>query len=359
MRRSPRPMRRWRPSRAMQSGNCDVYALGSALLDLEYQVDEGFLRKHGLAKGRMALTEEAHLDALLADLADAQPQRTSGGSAANTAAAVQGFGGQAYFSCKVADDPVGRWFLQDLADFGIRTKAGAWGAGKSGRCLVLVTADAERTLNTCLGVANQLSAEDLDEAALAKARFFYVEGYLSVSPEALETACQGRRLAEASGVATAVSMSDPSVVERFRDSLAQLLGNGVDCLFCNEQEALAWAGSDRLDIAVAELKDIARTCNITLGARGSLSVLNGRCTEIPGFPAEARDTNGAGDIYAGACLHAWSQGMQPALAARFGNFAAAALVQRYGARLKRKEDYRQVRADFQRMASGQSSPAAR
>lgn len=328
---------------------CDVYALGSALLDLEYRVDEGFLRKHGLTKGHMALTEEARLDALLEDLADCQAERTSGGSAANTAVAVQGFGRQAHFSCKVADDPSGRWFLKDLADFGVRAKVASQSVGKSGRCLVLVTEDAERTMNTCLGVANQLSAEDIDEPALAEARFFYAEGYLSVAPEGLETACHCRQLAEASGVATAVSMSDPSVVQLFRGGLEQLLGNGVDCLFCNEQEALAWARSDRLDLAVAELKDIARSCNITLGARGSLSVLNGRTTQVSGFPVAARDSNGAGDIYAGACLYGWCQDMAPAQAASFGNFAASVLVQRYGARLKRKADYRQVREDFKRL----------
>ena len=321
----------------------DVYGLGNALVDMEYRVDDAFLSGHGIAKGHMTLVDEARIVALVEDLADLKPERCSGGSAANTVVAVQGFGGRGYYSCRVADDEAGRFFLDNLAEFGIGTNPGAAAeTGKSGCCLVLITDDAERTMNTFLGVSSALGPAEIDECALSSARIFYVEGYVSSSADALQAASTARQIAEQSGVATAVSMSDPSIVTLFRDNLEHLLGNGVNYLFCNEEEALTWAGSDRLDIAIAELKDVARTCNVTLGHRGSMTVTQGRAVTVPGYDVTALDTNGAGDMYAGACLYGWTNGMEAPAAARFGNFAAAALVQHYGARLRQIDQYRQV-----------------
>jgi sugar/nucleoside kinase (ribokinase family) len=325
----------------------DVYGLGNALVDMEYRVEDSFLRHHGIAKGHMTLVEEERLDALVADLDSYQAERLSGGSAANSILAVQGFGGQAFYSCKLAEDETGNFFLEDLSAAGVQTNRNAQNAaGKSGRCLVLVTPDAERSMNTFLGISTQLGIPEIDEAALATARYFYVEGYLSSSGDSLAAAVACRDLAEQSKVKTAVSLSDPSMVEFFRENLEKILGNGVDHLFCNEEEALSWAGTDRLDIAVKELKDIARSLNITLGKRGSLAVSARHQQLVPGYEVRAVDTNGAGDIYAGACLYGWSSGMDSAEAAAFGNFAAAALVQQYGARLRRIEDYRRTLAKF-------------
>ncbi len=325
----------------------DVYGLGNALVDMEYRIDDSFLSKHGIAKGHMTLVDERRIADLRADLDGLRPEQASGGSAANTVVAVQGLGGRGFYSCKVADDETGRFFLRNMAEFGIDTHAGATPApGGSGRCLVLVTDDAERTMNTFLGVSSALGAGEIDAAALAQSKIFYVEGYLSASGDSLATASTCRELAEDRGVATAVSMSDPSIVTLFRDNLLQLLGNGVNYLFCNEEEALTWAGSDRLDIAIAELKDIARTCNVTLGSRGSLTTTNGQTVAVPGYRVTALDTNGAGDIYAGACLYGWAKGMEAPDAAKLGNFAAAALVQRYGARLRHPDHYRQVLLAF-------------
>ena len=335
----------------------DVYGLGNALVDMEYRVEEGFLSKHGIAKGHMTLVDERRIATLMDDLTDRQPERTSGGSAANTIVAVQGFGGQGFYSCKVAQDQTGRFFLRNMAEFGIDTNAAdASASGGSGRCLVLVTDDAERTMNTFLGVSSAIGAGEVDESALAKSRIFYVEGYLGSSRQSLETAIHCRSLAEKLGIATAVSMSDPSIVTLFRDNLRQLFGNGVNYLFCNEEEALTWTGTDRLDIAIAELKDIARTCNVTLGGRGSVTMTKGRTIEAPGYDVTPVDTNGAGDIYTGACLYAWARGMDAADAARLGNFAAATLIQRYGARLRHIEHYRQVLRAFGRAETPPTPP---
>ena len=346
----------------------DLYGVGNALMDLEYRVEDRFLQRHGIAKGHMTLVDEARLGQLSEALADHHPERLSGGSAANTLMAVQGFGGRTFYSCKVAADEVGRLFLRDLAYAGIQVNASANAPlrpsghdadgdrltdgqeaappRRSGRCLVLITPDAERSMNTFLGVSSTLGADEIDAHALSTTRTLYMEGYLSSSPSSLQAALRARRLAAHQGVDTALSLSDPSIVTFFRDSLESLLGNGVQLLFCNEEEALTWAGTDRLDIAIAELKDIAGTCFITLGQRGSLSVVKGKAVEVGGFAADTVDTTGAGDIYAGAALHGLGIGMEAAQAARFGNYAAAALVQQYGARLRSLDDYRQVLRQF-------------
>ncbi|MFW6094792.1 MAG: adenosine kinase, partial [Pseudomonadota bacterium] len=254
-----------------------------------------------------------------------------------------------FYSCRLADDETGDYFRRDLGAAGVVTNANCCTPevpGNSGRCVVLVTPDAERSLNTCLGISTRLSTTEIDEEQLANSRYFYVEGYLSTSPEAMDAAIACRELAEKNGVKTAVSLSDPSMVEMFSDGLARILGNGVDHLFCNEEEALTWARTDRLDVAVKELKDIGRNLNITLGKEGSLAVTPHDQTKVPGFKVNAVDTNGAGDMYAGACLYAWCEGMSADRAAAFGNFASARLVQTYGARLRHVQDYGETLAAF-------------
>jgi len=173
-----------------------------------------------------------------------------------------------------------------------------------------------------------------------------MEGYLSSSEDALAAAVAAREFAESAGVKTAISLSDPSMVTYFRANLARILGNGVDHLFCNEEEALSWAGTDRLDLAANELRDIGRTVCITLGKQGCVVVQGRESTPVPGFTARPVDTNGAGDIFAGACLFGWCTGMDTKAAATFGNFAAAALIQAYGARFRQLDEYRQVLGRF-------------
>lgn len=325
----------------VSAARLDVYGLGNALVDFEYVVDDGLLHAQGVAKGRMTLVDAARMAALEAHLGDADvPLRSSmsGGSAANTVFAVRGFGGRGSYGCRLGDDAAGRQFRADLERVGIGV-SGERGDGASGRCLTLVTADAERTMATCLGVSADLNPADVDEAAVAAAGYLYVEGYLAAAEGGRAAAVLAREAATAARTRTSLSLSDASMVLDCRDGLEEMLGNGVDHLFCNEEEALRWAGTDRLDVAVNELTDIAPAVNVTLGAAGSLAATKAKRTVVPGIATTAVDTTGAGDIYAGACLHAWTRGAEPADAARFANFAAAALVATHGARLPSVGDY--------------------
>lgn len=325
----------------------DIYGLGNALVDTEYQVDDAYLRAHGIDKGHMTLVDETRLRTLLAGLSERPAKRISGGSAANSIYAAQGLGTRTYYSCKVANDHTGKHFLADLKEAGVQCNENASNSsGTSGECLILVTPDAERSMNTFLGISSALSEAEVDSSALRQSRFFYVEGYLSSNPSSLSAAVAAKALAEAASVKTAVSLSDTSMVVHCRDGLEQILGNGVDQLFCNEEEALTWARTDRLDVAIHELKDIARVCNITLGAAGSLSVIDGKQTAVGGYQVRAVDTNGAGDIYAGSYLAMICKGKEPTYATRFANFAAAQLVTHIGARLPTISGYRQLLAKF-------------
>ena len=319
----------------------DVYGIGAALLDVEYAVEDGFLADHGIAKGHMTLVDEDRMQTLLDALEGETPKRMSGGSAANTIYAVQAFGGTCYYSCRVAGDDTGARFLAEIASAGVAVRPhDPARPGQSGRCLVLVTEDAERSMNTLLGASELLDPDDIDPAALARSRFLYVEGYLASSDTGRAAATRAREIAEAEGVLTSLTLSDPSIVTSFRGDLLKMLGNGVHLLFCNEEEALDWTGADRLDIAATELADIAPHLFITLGRAGSLAVSPAGHREVAGFEVPAVDTTGAGDIYAGACLHALCGGGAPADAARFANYAAAQLVTRAGPRLPDPASYR-------------------
>ena len=211
------------------------------------------------------------------------PTRMSGGSAANTLIAVQGFGASTFYSCKVADDETGRHFLDDLTDAGVVTNANA--ASESGKVRPLPGADH----TGCGALDEHLPGyiQRSDSPGVGRSRTQQIPVFLRRRLHELggwqPTGRNhvGRDMAEKAGVKTALSLSDPSMVEFFRDALVEILGNGVDHLFCNEEEALTWAGTDRIDVAVAELKDIGRNLNITLGAKGSLAVTPGGQSMVP------------------------------------------------------------------------------
>ena len=325
----------------------DVFGLGNALVDTEVNVDDGFLHTHRIAKGHMTLVDTQQMLTLSEAVAEMSKNSCSGGSAANTIYAVQALGLAACYNCKVASDATGDFFIQDLTASGVDVNANAQSTeGSSGQCLVLITDDAERTMMTDLGISVELSKVEVNDQALRNSRYFYVEGYMSASPSATAASVHCRELAEAHNVEVAVSLSDVSMVEFCREGLEQMLGNGINQLFCNEEEALAWSNTDRLDVAIAELRDIAREVYVTLGAKGSVAISKDGIKEAAGVQVKPIDTTGAGDIYAGACLAARCNQASTGDAARFANHCAAELVTHYGARLKAIEDYQQLRQSF-------------
>jgi sugar/nucleoside kinase (ribokinase family) len=313
-----------------------IYGLGAALVDTEIAVSDSFLQQANIEKGHMTLVDESRQHELLALLQDhlVGSKRASGGSAANSIIAASYFGAKAFYSCKVADDDNGHFYLGGLADAGVDSNFHSDRAnGITGKCLVMITPDAERTMNTFLGISETLSHSEVNEAALIDSEYLYMEGYLVTSDTARAAAIKSRQLAQQHGVKTAISLSDPGMVEYFADGLREMIGDGVDLLFCNRDEALSWTAASTLEQAAEALKADARHFAITLGADGALVYDGEQLITIEPWPVTAIDTNGAGDMFAGAFLYAISHDHDYASAGKLACRSAAELVCEYGPRL--------------------------
>lgn len=313
-----------------------IYGIGAALVDTEVQVSDKDLAIFDIPKGVMTLVDEDRQHELMDLLSGhlVHSRRASGGSAANTIIAASYFGGKNFYSCKVANDENGQFYIDDLRAAGVDYHHnGEPEDGITGKCLVMITPDAERTMNTYLGMSASLSESELHPDVVPKAQYIYVEGYLVSSPTGKAAAIQLRELAEQHGVKTSISLSDPAMVELFGDGLKDMIGKRVDLIFCNEQEAKGFTGSDSVETAAQGLKEYANTFAITRGARGALVYDGERLLDIDPHPVKAIDTNGAGDMFAGAFLYALTHGHSFEEAGKLASHASAHLVTQYGPRL--------------------------
>jgi fructokinase len=312
-----------------------VYGIGNALVDMEFEVQDAFFSDYGIDKGVMTLVDEARQHRLIAHLDAFEGKKACGGSAANTIIAVSYFGGKSYYSCKVANDELGDFYIRDLKAAGVDSNLGNGDRkdGITGKCLVMVTPDAERTMNTFLGITETFSVDELHQEALVNSEYLYIEGYLVTSATGRHAAIEARKIAEEHGIKTAMTFSDPAMVNFFRDGLAEMLGKRVDLLFCNEHEAKTWAGTDSLDDAINALKQVAGTFAITLGGKGALVYDGNHAIEIAPHPVRAVDSNGAGDMFAGAFLYGITHGHSFYEAGNIASLAAARVVSQFGPRL--------------------------
>lgn len=316
----------------------DIYGIGAALVDTEIEATDQQLQEWGIEKGVMTLVDEARQAELLKAMGQhvLGAARSSGGSAANTIIGASYLGATCAYACRVADDDNGHFYLNDMQQAGVQTNKPASGKltqGVSGKCLVMITPDAERTMNTFLGASEKLSAEDIDIAALQQSQYLYIEGYLVTSETGKPAAIQARQLAEQAGVKTALSLSDPAMVKFFRAGLTEMIGDKVDMLFCNLEEALGFTETQNIAEATAALKKFAKAFAITLGADGALLFDGEQEIKVAGCEATAIDTNGAGDMFAGAFLFGLSQNWSFEQAGKLANKAAAQVVSQYGPRL--------------------------
>jgi len=325
----------------------NIYGIGAALVDTEVEVSDEFLSKASIDKGVMTLVDESRQAELLGSLATESSSmlRKCGGSVCNSVVAASSLGAQAFFSGKVADDEDGQLYIDDLKEAGVDFHSAGQESGVTGKCLVMVTDDAERTMNTFLGASEALSGREIDQAALVDSEWFYVEGYL-VTDEARTAATKAAvELAKANGVKVAISLSDPFVVSVFGDALRQVIGDGVDLIFCNKDEATAFTGTETLDAASEALKQYAKTFAITDGANGAITFDGSSLEQSEGVEAKAIDTNGAGDMFAGAFLYAITSGKSYRWAADLANDCAAKVVARFGPRLD-PNDFTSIKQRF-------------
>lgn len=324
----------------------DVYGIGNALVDMEYSLGVEDLERMGIEKGVMTLVDVDHQSELMVYLADRHVHRSAGGSAANTVIAVSQFGGRGFYSCKIGDDELGRLYAGDLQANGVRTNAHEQREpGHTGRCLVFVTPDADRTMHTYLGITGGLGRGELDEAALRDSSCLYIEGYLATSDSARDAVAHAREVAREAGVTVALSLSDPGIVAHFREGLMEMIGPGVDLIFANADEALGIAGSEDLDGAVSWMQGVASRFVITRGADDALVWDGTDLIRVPARPVRPIDTVGAGDMFAGAFLYGLARGWDCRRAGEFASTAASRIITAYGPRLPR-EQARELAAAF-------------
>lgn len=317
----------------------DLYAIGNALVDMEYEVHDEFFKKHQIDKGLMTLVDEERQKYLLDALGTAPKKQQCGGSAANTAIAAAQFGAKSFLTCKVAKDPIGNFYFQDLQDNGVDSNLMHQDReeGITGKCLVMVSPDAERSMNTFLGITSTISKAQVDPEAIRNSQYMYMEGYLVASPTGREAAIHSRKIAESAGVKTALTFSDVNMVKFFREGLREMIGDGIDLLFCNEAEACSFTDSSDIMVAREKLKTIAKTFVITLGENGAVIFDGKTFIDIEPYPTKAVDTNGAGDMYAGAFLFAITNGHGFAEAGALASMSASRVVAQFGPRLKKEE----------------------
>lgn len=315
-----------------------IYGIGNALLDIDFEISEQTIRRLNIEKGVMTLIDEHTHHQLLEELDGIKHLKACGGSAANTLFTFQQLGGKTFYSCKVGDDAAGDFFYRDLILQGIQTNLHeGHREGVTGKCIVLVTPDADRTMNTFLGATANFSKNQLSEEALCNSEYLYIEGYLVASPSGCEAAIVAREMAEKNNIKTALTLSDPNMVTYFKDGLHAIIGNKVDILFCNETEALLFTGSDNLDQAKEVLQNHARTFVITLGSKGALIYNGNEFSHTLAHKVDVVDTVGAGDVFSGAFLYGITHGFSYFEAGDFASLAASKVVSKFGPRLNREE----------------------
>jgi sugar/nucleoside kinase (ribokinase family) len=325
----------------------DVYGIGNALVDIVTEVDLDFFVQKGIEKGIMTLVDENRQHELIRAIDMKKSKMSCGGSAANTMIGVSQFGGKSFYSCLVGKDDLGRFFLQDLKRNGVATNLTPESCpeGVTGKVLVMTTPDAERTMNTFLGISSHLSPRHLDENALVNSTYIYLEGYLVTSPTGLDALKEAKKLAERRGVKTALTFSDPSMVKYFPKQMHEVIGASVDLLFCNEEEAMIHTGTNNLPDARERLKDVARHFVITLGANGAMIYDGDTFIHIEPYKVRAVDTNGAGDMFAGAFLFGITHGHGYAEAGKLASLASSRVVAQFGPRLQ-PQDIQKVLDDL-------------
>jgi sugar/nucleoside kinase (ribokinase family) len=317
---------------APSSAAFDVTGIGNAIVDVLAEASDEFLVENKLDKGAMMLIDAERALELQRKMTNTVEQ--SGGSAGNTLAGLASLGGKGAYIGKVKDDELGRVFSRDLKLLGTRFEtAAAQTDASTGRCLILVTPDAQRTLNTYLGAAVELGPDDVNPELIAHSQVTYLEGYLFDPPHAREAFVKAARIAHDAGRKVSLSLSDGFCVARHRQAFQELVADHVDLLFANETEILSLYETDDFAQAARTVRGKCEVAILTRSAKGSVILQGSETFEVPAHPvAHVVDTTGAGDLYAAGFLWGYTRGLTPAHCATAGAIAAAEVISHFGAR---------------------------
>jgi len=310
----------------------DVVGIGNALVDVIAHAPDSFVDEHGLVKGAMDLVDTDRAVQLYDALGSAVEM--SGGSAANTMCGIASFGGTAAYIGKVTDDELGQVFGHDLLAVGVQFRPGGnRNAMPTGRCIIVVTPDAERTMNTFLGASSLLRVDDVDDHAIAVGKLLYMEGYLFDREEAKAAFRHAARVAHDAGGMVSLTLSDSFCVDRHRDDFRALVSDEVDLLFGNEAELVSLYETETFEQAVDELRRHCPLAAVTTGAEGSVIVTADEVLRVPAQPVRrVIDTTGAGDLYAAGFMYGLTNGRSLSECGRFGSIAASEVISHVGPR---------------------------
>ena len=316
----------------MPAKSLDVIAIGNAIVDVLTHTEESFLESHGMVKGSMQLIEEDTAHLIYADMGPAI--EASGGSAGNTAAGIASLGGRVGFIGRVRDDQLGDVYAHDIRSIGVDFRAAAATSGPAtARCFILITSDAERTMNTFLGASSLLSPDDIDPAFVAEAEIVYCEGYLWDLPDAKAAITKGMDAARGAGGKVAFTLSDSFCVDRHRAEFRELVEHRVDILFANEAEILSLYEVDSFDEAAALVAGHCEIACLTRSEKGSVVITSaGERIAVPAHPTDVVDTTGAGDLYASGFLFGLTHGHSLMDCARLASLAAGEVIGHIGPR---------------------------
>ncbi len=318
----------------MTNARFDVTAIGNAIVDVLAKADDALLAEHKLPKGGMSLIDAPTAERLYAVMGPGV--EASGGSAANTIAGIAALGGKTAYIGKVADDQLGKVFTHDIRAVGVSyTTPPLEGGLPTARCLIFVTPDAQRTMQTFLGATSQLNPEDVDMNAIKASKVLYLEGYLWDQPQAKKAMREAAVEAKRAGVKVALTLSDSFCVARFRDEFKELIKNHVDILFANESEILSLYEVTDFDAALQAVRNDAEIAALTRSEKGSV-VVNGDEVHVIDAVKGVKvvDTTGAGDAYAAGFLYAFTQGRDLATCGRLGGVMAAEVISHMGPRVE-------------------------
>jgi sugar/nucleoside kinase (ribokinase family) len=317
----------------MTSAKYDVLGIGNAIFDVLVQTDEKFLADHGMTKGSMALIDEARAASIYRDMGPATEM--SGGSGANTIVGIANLGARAAFIGKVRDDQIGGLYAHDIRAAGVAFETQAAADGPASGCsYILVTPDGERTMNTYLGAAQNLTPADVDEAQVAASAILYLEGYLWDPASAKEAFVKASTIAHGAGRQVALTMSDSFCVDRYRDEFLGLMRNGTaDLIFANEAELRSLYQTQDFDAALKQLRNDVKLGIVTRSEKGCVVASGEGVISVPAFPIQKLvDTTGAGDLFAAGFLFGLVRGAGYEKAGMLGGLAAAEVIQHIGAR---------------------------
>jgi len=317
-----------------------LYGLGNALLDYEYRINDHILRQFNQKKGTMLLNEYDKHQLMHTTLKEIRPPEKilPGGSVANSVYTMAQFGNNVCFTGKVSNDESGKNFIDCLSESGVKTHVLQSSNNTSGECLVLVTPDNERTMNTYLGSSSTLSIDDVSLDYIKNSEYLLIEGYLVSSDNTLEVCIHSLEKAEENNAKSVITLSDPNIVSIFRNNILKLFNQKSYILFCNEQEALNFSQTQSLEVAKDFLNEISDIVIITRSEKGAICYANNKSYVVDGINVTSKDFTGAGDMFLGAFMHKFNEhNFLESL--EFANHCASKIIQVYGAKFNNSSDY--------------------